>query len=235
MIPPAKPSQPSAPRTDAELSEFLLRACHDLRGPLRSVRTYSEILQRDAAAQNSDPNPALGFIVSGSARAGLLIDGLTEYSLALQIDPGTFQPVPTDVILRAALAKLAQPLRENKAEVAYEGLPTVCGNADRLMQLFEHLVDYALRNRGTDDPRIHIGAELRSGSWLFRVADNGPGIEAEFLERIFKPFERLHGKERHGPGLAICRVIIERHGGTIWAESSPDKGFAFCFTLPEDV
>jgi light-regulated signal transduction histidine kinase (bacteriophytochrome) len=78
MIPPGNPSPPSVPRTDAELSEFLLRACHDLRGPLRSVRTYSEILQRDAVAQNAEPNPALGFIVAGSARAGLLIDGLTE-------------------------------------------------------------------------------------------------------------------------------------------------------------
>jgi light-regulated signal transduction histidine kinase (bacteriophytochrome) len=217
------------------LSEFLLRACHDLRGPLRSVRTYSEILQRDAAEQSSDPNPALGFIVAGSARAGLLIDGLAEYCLALQIDTGTFQPVPTDVILRAALAKLAQPLRENNAEVVYEGLPRVCGNADRLMQLFEHLIDNALRNRGTEDPRIRVSAEHDSAGWLFRVADNGPGIEAEYLERIFKPFERVHGKERHGPGLAICRVIVERHGGTLWAESPPGDGFAFCFTIPEEM
>jgi len=167
-------------------------------------------------------------------QAELVIDGLTDYSLALQTDPKAFQPVPMDVILRAALAKLARQLRENGAEVAYEALPRVSGSPDRLMLLFELLVDNAVRNRGADDPRIRITAEVRGEGWLFQVRDNGVGVHSEFLEAIFRPFERLRGKERPGPGLAICRVIVERHGGTIWAESVPDGGCAFCFTLPAE-
>jgi light-regulated signal transduction histidine kinase (bacteriophytochrome) len=174
----------------------------------------------------------LGFIANGSVQVGLLIDGLTDYSLALQTDPGSFQPVPMDVILRAVLAKIATPLRESQAEVSYDPLPRICGNADRLMQLFENLIDRALRHRGAEGPRIRVSAQSHDECWQFQVWNNGPPIEAEFAEKIFQPFERFHGNERPGPGLAVCRVIVERHGGKIWAESAPDGGCLFCFTLP---
>jgi light-regulated signal transduction histidine kinase (bacteriophytochrome) len=233
-MPPSKP-EPSAPHTDSELSEFLSRACHDLRGPLRAMRSHAElVLKHGAAPPGSDLERSLGFIVDGSVQAAALVDGLTDYSLALQIDPGTFQSVPLEVILRAALAKLAGYLRENHAEVSYEKLPVLQGNADRLMQLFEQLVDHSVRHRGPDEPRVRITAESRSEDWLFRVRNNGPGIEAEFLEKIFKPFARFHGRERPGPGLATCRAIVERHGGAMWAESAPGEGTTFCFTLPAE-
>lgn len=235
MSPSSKPAQPSVPRTDAELSEFLLRACHDLRGPLRAVRGHSELLVRAASSgQPLDPSGSLGFIVDGCTQAGLLIDSLTDYALALQIDSANFGPVPTDVILRTALAKLARTLSDSEAEVAYDALPKVSGNADRLLQLFEYLVDNAVRNHGKDKPRIRITAERRGSMWLFQVKDNGAGPGTEFLERVFKPFERIRGKERPGPGLATCRVIVERHGGSIWAESPPHGGNTLCFTLPAE-
>ena len=224
----------SVPRTEGELSEFLLRACHDLRGPLRAVRTYSELILKESIRRGADIQEMLGFIANGSVQVGLLIDGLTDYSLALQTDPLKFQPVPMDVILRAVLAKIANALRESRAEVAYGPLPRIRGNADRLMQLFEYLIDRALRHRGPEDPRIRISAESRDDGWLFQVWNNGPQIEAEFAENIFQPFERLDGKERPGPGLAVCRVIVERHGGKIWAESPPGGGCLFCFTLPAE-
>lgn len=227
----ANSGYPSVPQSDVQLSEFLLRACHDLRSPLRAVRTYAELLQRDNPSPES--LPSLGFIVDGSAKTGQVIDGLTEYSLALQIDPGTFQPVPLEVMLRAALAKLAAPLQEQSARVTYDSLPTVSGNSDRLLQLFEYLIDNAMRNRAAEAPHVHVTAEARSDDWLFRMRDNGRQIEQVYLDRVFKPFERIHGKERPGPGLAICRIIIERHGGTIWVESSK-SGSTFCFTLPAD-
>jgi light-regulated signal transduction histidine kinase (bacteriophytochrome) len=233
-MPSPKPTRSSVPRTESELSEFLLRACHDLRGPLRAVRTYSELLLKESARPGADLGAMLAFVANGSVQAGLLVDGLTEYSLALQTDPGSFQPVPMEVVLRATVAKIDSSLREGKAEVTYERLPRVHGSADRLMQLFEHLIDRALRHRGPEDPRIRITAESREDDWQFEVWNNGPAVAAEFAEKIFQPFERLHGKERPGPGLAICRVIVERHGGTIWVDAPPDGGCAFRFTLPAE-
>jgi hypothetical protein len=196
-MPPAP--EPSVPHTDSEWSDFLSRACHDLRGPLRAIRSHAELLiKQGAAPPGSELEGSLGFIVNGSIQAGVLIDGLTDYSLALQIDQGTFRPVPVGVILRAVLARMAAYLRENHAEVSYEKLPVLPGDADRLMQLFEQLLDYSVRQRGADDPRVWIAAESRSDDWLFRVRNNGPGMEAEILEKIFKPFARFHGKERPG-------------------------------------
>jgi light-regulated signal transduction histidine kinase (bacteriophytochrome) len=101
------------------------------------------------------------------------------------------------------------------------------------MQLFEHLLDNAIRRRGPEPLSIHITAEHQDGEWLFAVRDNGPGMGAEFMEKLFTPFERVHGKERPGPGLAACRAIVERHGGTMWAEPMPD-GCVFYFKLPAE-
>lgn len=234
MTPPNR-AKPSATSTDRKLSEFLLRACHDLRGPLRAIRTHTELLlKRGSAQQASEVEQNLVFIVTGAAQASLLVDSLTDYSLALQTDPTSFQPVPIEVILRAALAKIARRLRENGADVTYESLPCVQGNPDRLMQLFEYLLDNAVCRRGPDEPRVRITAESMRGAWLFKVWDNGPALEAALLEDIFRPFVRLHGKEHPALALAICREIVERHGGTIWAESEPGGGCVFCFTLPSE-
>jgi len=139
-----------------------------------------------------------------------------------------------DVLLRLVLTKLDKDLRDCGAEVAYSELPIVRGNPDRLMQLFESLLRNALVHRGQAAPRIHISAGKQAEGWLFGVQDNGPGVEREFLESIFTPFERLHGNERAGAGLglAICRAIVERHEGRIWAESEPENGATFWFTLP---
>lgn len=227
----AKPVPSSVPHTDNQLSEFLLKMCHDLRGPLRAIRTHGELMVKHVSAAGSQARGPLDFIMDGSLKAGLLVEGLTQYSLALQIDPANFQPVPLGVMFRSAMAKLAAVVQETGASVTYDTMPIVAGNADRIIHLFEELLDNALRNRGHEPPRIHAGAERRATDWLIRVGDNGPGVEAEFLDRVFTPFERVHGKERPGPGLATCRVIVERHGGSIWAESNPS---AFCFTLPAE-
>jgi light-regulated signal transduction histidine kinase (bacteriophytochrome) len=204
---------------DAELSEFLLRACHDLRGPLRNVRLHAELL-----AKNGASDPELDFVVIGAAAANAVVDGLSDYALALAIEPSRFQPVLLDIMFRSAMAKLAAPIRESGAEVTHGELPTVRGDADRLLQLFEYLLDDALRRRGTN---IRISAEAQDGALLFTVSDNGAPL-TETVERTFKPFARLHGNQRPGPGLAVCRAIVERHRGTMWAESG-----ALRFTLSE--
>ena len=218
--------------TDCELSDFLLRACHDLRAPLRAVRAHTELLLRDAA-QTAGLAERMGFIVDGARRIDLLVDALSSFSLALRIDSASFQPTPMDVVLRRVLAKLERELRANDAVVTHSGLPPVRGNPDRLMELLERLLRNAVRYRGPVPPRIQIDAAKQSSKWLFSVRDNGSGVDPEDVERIFEPFEHGHN-HRAGPGmgLAICRVIVERHGGKIWAEPNAGNGTTFFFVLP---
>lgn len=230
-MPAPTPATPCAPGGNSELSEFLLRGCHDLRGPLRAIRTHAELLARNiAAGQGGDSEQSLAFVVSGAAAAGAVLDGITDYALALAIDASRFHPVPLDVIVRGALAKLSTQLQASDATVSYDDLPSVPGDADRLLQLFEYLVDRALRAGGPDSPRIRISAEPEKGEWLFTVRDNTAGI-AEPREAVFTPFARVHANQRPGPGLATCRMIVEKHGGRMWAESDSDGG-VFRFTLP---
>jgi len=223
-------------KSDQEVSDFLLRACHDLRTSARIVRTNAELFLKDGGAPRRGFEQRLGFIVEGARRIDLLLDGLASYSIALQTEAASFQATRADVLLRLVLTKLDEELRECGAEVTYWELPVVTANPDRLMQVFENLLRNAVVHRGPTAPRIHISAARQANHWLFTVRDNGRGIEAALLESIFTPFERLQDKERWGPGLglAICRTIVERHGGRIWAESQPESGAAFYFTLPAD-
>jgi light-regulated signal transduction histidine kinase (bacteriophytochrome) len=223
-------------KSDREISEFLLRACHDLRSSLRAVRIHSELIRKDAGAgRNSDLEQRIGFIVEGVTSIDSLVEGLTKYSVALQTETAPFQSVHMEVQLRSVLARLHKELGECRAEVTHGELPVVSGNPDRLMQVLENLLHNALVHRGTGAPRIDVRAGKHAEGWLFTVRDNGPGVEATALERIFVAFERLPNRNHMGAGLglAICRVIVERHGGRIWAQSQEGCGATFCFTLPE--
>ena len=184
----------------------------------------------------SDLSERLGFIIDGARKIDLLVDGITSYSIALEIERESFQPTAMEVMLRTALAKLDQELRSHDAKVSYGKLPRVPGDPDRLIQVFENLLRNALQHRGEAPPSVNISAERRAEEWLFAVRDNGPGVEAAYLETIFRPFERLHGRQRQGPGLGltVCREIVERHGGRMWAESQAGSGATFFFTLPAD-
>jgi two-component system, chemotaxis family, sensor kinase Cph1 len=220
--------------SDREFSQFLLRACHDLKTAARAVRTHSELFLKDADQPAMEGfAQRLGFVIDGARKMDSLLDSLVSYAVALETDPATFQSTRTDVLLRFVLARMEQDLHAAGADVAYSDLPAVTGNPDRLMEVFENLLRNTLVHRGEAPPRIQIAGSKQEGEWLFRVRDNGPGVEAEFLERIFLPFERL-SRQRPGAGLglAICRAIVERHGGRIWAESPADGGALFCFTLP---
>ena len=199
------------------------------------MRTQSELLLRNPEASgNTAFEQQLSLIVEGARKLDSLLDGLAGYSVALQTNPASFQSAPMGVLLRSVLARLNQDLRDCGAEVAYDDLPTVMGNPDRLMQLIENLLRNALVHRGQDVPHIHVTSVRQAEEWLFAIHDNGPGVEAASLEKIFMPFQRLKGREHPGAGLglAICREIVERHGGRIWAESQPGCGTTFRFTLP---
>jgi light-regulated signal transduction histidine kinase (bacteriophytochrome) len=229
--------QKVAQNTELEVSEFLLRACHDLRTAVRAIWSHADLLVRDCETSRVPGlDERLGSIVDGARKIDLLADGLAGYSIALQIQKGSFQVTPTGVLLRTVLSKLDKELRTNEAAVTYDALPRVSGDPDRLMEVFENLIHNALRHRGPAPPTVRITAERRADEWVFAVRDNGPGVAAPYLENIFQPFVRLNGKLSAGPGmgLAICRVIVERHGGRIWAESDAGTGATFFFTLPAD-
>jgi signal transduction histidine kinase len=196
------------------------------------MRAHSELLLRDSSRLPDDLAERLNFVTDGAKSIDRFVDALSRYSSALQTGSGEFLPTKTDVMLRNAIAKLAEPIKEHAAEVTYGDLPRVKGNADRLVQLFEQLLRNALEHRGADPPRIQVTAAKEAGEeWTFTVRDNGPGIEEEELERVFRPFERLHGKGA-GLGLATARAIVEGHGGRIWAEAPADGGASIRFTLP---
>jgi signal transduction histidine kinase len=217
--------------SDREIGEFLLRACHDVRAAARTMRTHSELILKDAASGKSgDLEVRAGFIVEGAGRIDALTNGLAAFAIALQTDRASFQTVRPDALVRNVILKLGSDIRAASAEVEYGELPAVAGNPDRLTQLFEQLLRNALVHRGEAPPRISIQSTEHAEGWLFIVRDNGPGLETESLEGIFKPFERLHGGGA-GLGLAICREIVRRHGGRIWAEPAAD-GATICFTLP---
>jgi signal transduction histidine kinase len=231
---PQRPRAGSAPTSEGELSEFLLRACHDLRAPARAVRAHAELFLRGETPAATDFKERLGYIIEGARTIDGLLELLSSYALALRISPASFQPTSTGVVLRTALAKLNKEFESQHAEVTHGQLPRVTGDPDRLLDLFQQLLRNSIQHRGTGPPRIEISAESQDENWLFAVRDNGPGVEADWLERIFQPFERARGGGA-GLGLAICRLIVEHHGGRIWAESRPPDGTTFWFTLPGAV
>jgi len=231
------PGTPEAWTHEHEASEFLLHASHDLRAALRAIRVHTDLLLKGrGAVQAPGIEEHLGSIVDGAEKIDRLADGIASYAIALQIRKELFQPAPMDVLLRTVMAMLDKELRANDALVTNDKLPRVSGDPDRLMEVFENLLHNALRHRGAEPPQIQVTVERRGDEWLLAVRDNGPGVEAAYLESIFRPFVRLHGRQHAGPGLglAICRVIVERHGGRIWAESAPGAGAAFLFTLPAE-
>lgn len=208
--------------TGPEVGDLLLRACHDLRTQLRAIRAHTELLVR-----SSTSHPSVPFIIEGAAKMDQFVDELSGYSLALRIVRESFVVTPLGVMLRTVLAKLGKLLTDSQAEVTCTELPRVSGDPDRLMQLFENLLLNSLR--GQVSPRIQITADPHAEGWLFAVRDNGPEMDGADLERMFQPFARPSGRL----ALAICREIVERHAGRIWAESQPATGCTIFFTLPE--
>jgi light-regulated signal transduction histidine kinase (bacteriophytochrome) len=152
-------------------------------------------------------------------------------------DGAAFESTDCQPILERVLANLQRAIEESGATVTHDPLPTVMADATQLAQLFQNLIGNAIKFQSDHPPTIHVGAEQGNRSaWLFSVRDNGIGIEPEYAERVFHLFQRLHTRDKHpgtGIGLAMCKRIVERHGGQIWVESEPGQGSTFYFTLPE--
>jgi PAS domain S-box-containing protein len=223
-------------RSNAELEQFAYVASHDLQEPLRMVGSYLQLLeQRYSDALDEDAREFIAYAVDGASRMKKLIQDLLAYS-RVQRSKAEHAPVSMQTALERALDNLAMTIKESNAVITHDPLPTVHGNESQLAQVFQNLISNAIKFRGDQPPRVHIAATDKADHWEIAVRDNGIGIEAEYLERIFVIFQRLHSREQYegtGIGLAICRKIVQYHGGQIWAQSTPGEGTTFSFTIPK--
>jgi light-regulated signal transduction histidine kinase (bacteriophytochrome) len=222
-------------RSNAALERFGYVIAHDLRASLRTIKSYVQKLPAHTLIQ-LDPEAAdyLTRVINAADRMRIQIDDLLTYS---RVRTQGKEPVPTDgaAAFAAARANLQADIDESGAEVTAETLPTVMADKSQLVQLFQNLLGNALKFRAKRPPRIHVRARRDGNYWQLSIADNGIGIEAQYLQRIFGRGERLHTIAQYpgnGIGLATCERIVQRHGGRIWAESpGPDQGSTFSFTL----
>jgi two-component system, sensor histidine kinase and response regulator len=229
-------AEQSLRRSNDDLKQFAYAASHDLQEPLRALSSYSQLLERRYAKQlDETASLYLQNIVEGARRMNRLVSDLLDYSrLSADMDQDP-QPVNLDNVLRHVVTMLQARIEQTDAIVTADTLPVVEGNEARLMQVFTNLIDNAVKYRRPDvAPRIHVAVRPRSTEWLFSVQDNGIGFDAEYAESIFGVFRRLHDRSvpGNGIGLAICKSVVERSGGRIWAEGTPGEGAIFRFTWP---
>jgi PAS domain S-box-containing protein len=222
-------------RSNAELQQFAYVASHDLQEPLRMVSSYLELLERRYKGQ-LDPkaDQFINYAVDGAVRMQTLINALLTYS-RVGSAPQSSESIDCAVVLQDVLTNLQVTIAKNDAIVTHDPLPKVHGDRTQLMQLLQNLIGNGIKFRREDTPHIHIGVKRLSDKWLFSIQDNGIGIEAQYTDRIFVIFQRLHSRAEHpgtGIGLSICKKIVERHGGNLWVESQPAQGSTFYFTLP---
>jgi light-regulated signal transduction histidine kinase (bacteriophytochrome) len=223
-------------RSNSELEQFAYVASHDLQEPLRAVAGMLQLLQqRYSARLDARADEFIGHAVEGASRMQILITDLLALSrVATRGAP--FQPTDCAAILRDALANLAVAIKESGAVITHDPLPTIVADPTQLTQHFQNLIANALKFRGDEAPAIHIGVKSPQDEYLFAVCDNGIGMESQYFERIFAIFQRLHTRREYpgtGIGLALCKKIVERHGGRIWVESQPGQGSTFYFSLPD--
>ncbi len=227
-------------QSNAELQQFAYVASHDLQEPLRMVASYTQLLgKRYRGKLDKDADEFIGYAVDGATRMQRLIRDLLEYS-RVGSENKSLEHTDSEVVLRQVLDNLSASVRERHAEVTHDPLPIVHANPTHLTQVFQNLIGNALKFQGDSPAKIHVGAKAVPDGWEFSIRDNGVGIPADQLGRIFSIFQRLHGQSEYpgtGIGLAICKRIVEKYGGNIRVESELGTGSIFYFTLttPRDV
>ena len=222
-------------RSNAELEQFAYVASHDLQEPLRMVASYNQLLARRYKGKlDPSADEFIGFTVEGVTRMQRLINDLLAYS-RVGTRRGELGSVDMETVLADATKNLERAIAEENAVVTHDALPSVRGDEGQLLQLVQNLVGNAIKFHGDAPPRIHVSARCDGAWWTFSVQDNGIGIESQYFQRIFVIFQRLHPRETYpgtGIGLAICKKIVERHGGKIWVDSRRGEGSTVFFTLP---
>jgi light-regulated signal transduction histidine kinase (bacteriophytochrome) len=222
-------------RSNRELEQFAYVASHDLQEPLRKVASFCQLLERRYKGQLDErADQYIGFAVDGAKRMQVLINDLLAFSRVGRL---TREQVVVDCgeIAAQAVANLGPAIEETGAEIEVGPLPSVRGEPALLAAVFQNLLGNAVKFHGDQPPRVTLTAVRDNDSWTFTCADNGIGIEPEYADRVFVIFQRLHPKDAYpgtGIGLAMCRKIIEYHGGRIWLDTDADRGTVFRFTLP---
>jgi PAS domain S-box-containing protein len=221
-------------RSNAELEQFAYVASHDLQEPLRMVSSYVQLLaDRYKGKIDADADDFIHFAVDGSMRMQTLINDLLTYS-RVGTREKKFENVSLESVLRHVTEVLKISIEKNAATLTHDPLPVVYGDEGRLMQLFQNLIENGIKFHGVRPPRIHVSASLEGNEYFCAVRDNGIGIDRDYVEKVFALFVRLHSRKEYpgtGIGLAVCRRIVEQHGGRIWIESTPGEGSTFFFTL----
>lgn len=224
-------------RSNTDLEQFAYAISHDLQAPLRSISSFLQLLKkRYGESLTSEAGEFIDFAVDGAARMRDMIQGLLEYS-RIHARGEQFSAIDLEIAADHAVTNLHSTIEECGASIQIAPLPTVMGDGAQLMRLFQNLIGNALKYRRKEvTPEIRISAQQADDGWRIAVSDNGIGIEPQHYSRLFRVFQRLHGSNEYdgtGVGLALCKRIVERHGGRIWVESEPERGSTFYFTLPE--
>jgi light-regulated signal transduction histidine kinase (bacteriophytochrome) len=221
-------------RANADFEEFVSRAAHNLREPLRDIASYSQLLsERYAGRLDSDADECLARIQQGAAKAQSLLADVVDYCAMDGVDRQSTR-IDMEAALVQALLCADRQITAYGAVVTHDPLPWVTGDFELLTKVLHHLIKNAIEYCMAPSPRVHISSRRVDGDWVISVADNGPGIEPAFQGRVFEVFRRLHGQEHpgNGLGLAFCKKAIEWHGGRMWVESTPGAGSTFYFTVP---
>jgi light-regulated signal transduction histidine kinase (bacteriophytochrome) len=219
-----------------ELRQFAYAVSHDLREPLRMVKSYTQLLELRREQQNdADRQEFLRYISDAIDRAERLLGDLVTYSLHVRPLDQPESQVDAEAILGAVLLGMEGSIRESGTQITHDPLPRLMFDFERLSQLFRELIANAIKFRAPGAPQIYISASASEQGTTFSVRDNGIGIDPRYQDQIFEVFKRLHGREfpGSGMGLAVCKRIVEQHGGAIWVESESGKGATFRFRLPQ--
>ena len=223
-------------RSNTELSQFAHVASHDLQEPLRMISSYTSLLRDRYTGQiDEQADTYIDFAVEGAQRMRELIDGLLAFS-HVQSRATPLEPIELNHVMNQLRDTLHVAVRESGTELEVGDLPRVMGASGQLHQLLQNLVQNAIKFHGERPPKIHLSAFRMRADWVVVVRDNGIGIDQEFHDQIFEIFKRLHPRDDYpgvGIGLAVCKRIVERHGGRMWLESTPGEGTSFFFTLQD--
>jgi light-regulated signal transduction histidine kinase (bacteriophytochrome) len=231
-----KESTEALVRSNQDLEQFAFVASHDLKEPLKVISGFAQLLQNKYKGKVLDQSSEklIKFISEGVSQMSDLIDSLLTYSKIGKSDKA-FEAINCTACLKQAIANLGVTIKESNAQVTYDPLPVISGNKIQMIQLFQNLIANAIKFRWEKSPEINVSKETNGIEWTISIQDNGIGIKKEYFNRIFEVFNRLHsqsGVEGSGIGLAICKRIVEQHGGKISVKSNPGEGSIFSFTLP---
>lgn len=222
-------------RSNEDLEQFAHIASHDLQEPTRMMMSYAQLFNLKYGKElDETARLYLKFMTEGASRMHMLINDLLKYS-SLTARQGELNNVDCNLILRDVLTDFSLSLKEGDVQISAERLPVIKGNITEIRQMFQNFIQNSIKFRSERQPEIKIACEKQNSHWLFSISDNGIGIEKELHHKIFVIFQRLHDHDKYpgtGIGLALCKKIIERHGGNVWLDSEPGKGTTFFFTLP---